>query len=505
MFARSREPFFSSRSVKDALAEFADSKHWVIFCGAGVTIDQTGLGWEAMLARAFDGDPQLLSSMRSVADFPQIATALSGQSQPVDCSGSGYDWGLVAGQLKEFLYPAVGERWEIGGMVDSLTYLVLVAATVGKSVTVITTNYDDHLKRSLEDQARRMTDGPLIKVSSELPDFEQPTFESGTVEFFFLHGRIPESGAPSRHRVVNEIDYAQSRFQSVEFLRQVLSAPEAAVLILGSSLTDPPLIDSLALTRSVASTRVALYALEPSGLASNACCVEIVECLTSRARLLGLNLLTPDFLCQIPQFLTELSQAVAYPEGSAAFLASNARYGRRLERWWEEFSASKSTQELHDTVRETMASLLAYLDPADDECLRLDLWVRETPRERRLTLIASTAGPFTNERLLKRQSLRLGTKHATMRSFLAGRPRLLGLKHDLGWPSELDARWHSFLVVPVQARVDSILTPIGAVTLSSDKELSAACMTRLSAADRESVLALLGTILEPSEDAVAGF
>lgn len=497
VFGRSDKPFFSLGEVKLALRQFADAENLVIYCGAGVTIDHTGLGWETMLARAFDADDSLLEVMRPFAGFTQVATAFSSDSGDGNQAESGYEWQVVAERLRDYLYPGKGVRWEIGGMLDSLTNLALVTATLGKSVTVISTNYDDHLKDSLDEEAARAGGETPVEVFSELGDFEYPAFKSGAVQFYYLHGRIPECGSPSKHRVINELDYAQSRGQSVDFMRSVFAAERTALLILGSSISDPPLVDALALTRGQSGPRWALFALEPSHIHENSRCEAILQRLTVRARLLGLQLLIPDFVYQIPQFLTELAQVSGHKAGAEDFLASDLRYGRRLGRWWDAFGEDNTGESLYLKVRDTYGALLAYLRPDDSERLRLDLWLREAPSERQLTLMATTAGPFTDERLFKRRPIMLGTRNATIRSFVAGRPSLLDLE-VLG-AADAEARWKTFMVVPIQERVDLILTPVGAVTLSSDRLHSESCLSTISHEDRSQVLALLGAVLVPTE------
>lgn len=333
-------------------------------------------------------------------------------------------------------------------------------------------------------------------MRSEAEDLQSPSLGPGAVEFFYVHGRIPSNGSDiSLHRVLDEIDYATSRTRTVDFLQTVFSVPRSVVIIVGSSLTDPPLIDGLALTRTASNTRVALFALEPTGLYAEELCDEIIVRLQNRAKILGFELLVPDFLFQIPQFLTELSQAILDPAGPSAYLTSESRYGARLQEWWRGFNEHWTPETLHAAVRTAYSSVLPYLTSSDGEQLRLDLRVREEPERRQLTMVASTIGPLTDSRLLKREQLRLGSTHATLSAFVQGRPRYFGLE-DFDWPEGFHGRWKSFLVVPLQAQIGEILTPVGAATLSSNLVPSHSAIGRLSREDRNRTLALIRAMLE---------
>ncbi len=53
-FSRSEPAFFHDNTTKRAVVKLASSDRLVVYCGAGVTIDRTGLNWSELLARLFD-------------------------------------------------------------------------------------------------------------------------------------------------------------------------------------------------------------------------------------------------------------------------------------------------------------------------------------------------------------------------------------------------------------------------------------------------------------------
>jgi hypothetical protein len=52
-FHRSNVQFFHQEPVKEALAELASYDRLVIYCGSGVTINRTDLGWAELLSNVF--------------------------------------------------------------------------------------------------------------------------------------------------------------------------------------------------------------------------------------------------------------------------------------------------------------------------------------------------------------------------------------------------------------------------------------------------------------------
>src|SRR3954454_14189494 len=55
-FRRSVDQFFHQPSTRHALRDLSSGRSLVIYCGAGVTIDRTSMGWGGLIAAIFRPD-----------------------------------------------------------------------------------------------------------------------------------------------------------------------------------------------------------------------------------------------------------------------------------------------------------------------------------------------------------------------------------------------------------------------------------------------------------------
>ncbi len=471
--ARSETAFFMEPSTKDALRRLADAKHLVVFCGAGVTIDQTGMSWVALLEQVFTARSGMETAAKSM-DWPQVASALFEKAR-IDAGAKRKEQQkAVTSRLASLLYPPQSSRWESGELVDSLAKLAVTAAVRGRSVTLITTNYDTHLEARVQEHVREQH-RPRVKVVVAALEEERRPAKNGEVQIVYMHGRIPQNGKPTGRCVLTETDYAATRRSFSRRVSTLIRRSGSAMLILGSSLADPPLIDALASTVGQSKVpRVALYPLLPTSIYKHDDYEAALDLMHARCQHLDLDLLFPDFLFQVPEFCKELGLAIAAAIPSD-HVDGDRRYGKRLDQWWQEFEpvldkpelASEVLLETLNTVRDIL-SQKRHKAPKD-EIYRLDLWLRDTPKDRHLVQWASSVGPIWERALLRRQELDLRSKHATVRGFQSGHPRLYTLD-DLGLAEEDETmRWKHFLVVPVfdsiMDKAASPMLPVGAATL----------------------------------------
>lgn len=61
-----RDPFLSLPRVHRAINQLASQNDLVIYCGAGVTRDRTGLGWSELVSEVFKGAKAKRRGRRSV-------------------------------------------------------------------------------------------------------------------------------------------------------------------------------------------------------------------------------------------------------------------------------------------------------------------------------------------------------------------------------------------------------------------------------------------------------
>jgi hypothetical protein len=524
-FRRSEQEFFHQQLTRDAILQLAASSSLVIYCGAGVTIDRTGYGWAPLIASVFapdasshEGHPTQMeiSAMERHEDPVRLASILMQYALDQEPSGASLKAHLTP-LLQNRLYKS--DTWRNGQLAGNICTLAASSAVVsGRPVEVITTNFDAHLEESFERQVNRWTAKiapelsrnndlaasdlvPRLKVWVNDEDnnperltrtaLNESRSDEAEVNLHYLHGRVPRTGAADGHLVISEVDYAKSRPKSLDTLVKLFSG-DLDVLILGASLTDPPLVDALALTkgnRKIDDVR-RFVVMPRSSLGYTDLPIEqnnrIVSHLSRRCELLGTRLLVPDFRYQVAQLCEELTlyrTQAATPADVPALLtdAAGLRYGLRLLEWWDqwkEMPVAKDANKAYEELREHFAGIKHHIErsaapgyglSAAPEHFRLEAWVREDPqRYRRLALWATSGGPLFDEQIRRNADLELSSRNATVRTFVEGRPQHVDIA-DLQDRPSAHSRWNSYLSVPIYATIKGSRLPVGAMTLASSQ------------------------------------
>lgn len=527
-FRRSETEFFHSDETKDAIAALAESSSLIIYCGAGVTMDITDLGWGDLIygllsdlarseyaestERLTDADAQILRELLRPMELASIA------GHYVDnLATAGRDIEL-GDRLRPLLYK--GAPWKAGSLSRNIIRLAAGLSFIGVKVRIITTNFDTFIERAHEEyiqDARNAAsqageqepDLPglvLMGLEDGPPWLEVPsTGAAGPIEVLYLHGRVQRGGDVNGRLVITEVDYHDVHAQEAERLRQEFE--DANVLILGSSMTDPPLLRALRLTdpsgasevanrrtlrstelaRAAGRTRCALIPSASTGLLSSGDdgFGRLLPHLRSRMAEFGVEVLVPDFYGQVAQFCQELLlEAENQREGGASEPdqpnSGTSSYGQRLISWWHEWEQSdiavdhallqSELAECLDSIRQTL------FHRGRKERYKLELWVRKDPETRRLALWGSSAGVLLDRRVLKMEDLDVRSPNVSVRAFAEGRPIWLN-KDDLAKPNlsprklemlqSLEGRWTRYVSVPVVIEARPYLLPAGVITLAA--------------------------------------
>lgn len=524
-FRRSEREFFHQDATKEALLHLSLSSSLVIYCGAGVTIDRTGYGWGPLIASVFAPDS---GSHRGYPTDTEIGL-MQGREDPIRLASALMQYALDqeanSDALKKHLTPLLQNRlykadvWRNGRLAGNICTLAASAAVIlGRSVDIITTNYDTHLEESFGLGVVRWATKALARLSADsdltaedlIPSLkvwvrdegDEPerlvlsngpsanSSGSGEVNLHYLHGRVPRNGAADGHLVVSEVDYARSRPKSLQTMAGLFGG-DKEVLILGASLTDPPLIDALALTKAnrrpddlrryVVMPRSSLGYLDlPADQHER-----IVAHLSRRCELLGTRLLAPDFRYQTAQICEELTlyrTLASSPDDIASLVADSAqmRYGLRLLKWWQDWIVSdiamkpgsaynvmlNNFQEIQHHIGQSAAPNLGRNAP--EEYFRLELWVRENPaRYRRLALWAMSSGMLLDPQARRHAELEIGSHNATVQTFAEGRPQHFDISDLYEEDRARSSRWKSYFSVPIYVSVNGGRVSVGAVTLAS--------------------------------------
>jgi hypothetical protein len=519
-FIRSETAFFRDEQTKEAIVALASSEALVIYCGAGVTIDRTGLNWRELLARLF---------YREADDAPNYPTAeetaiLKEKLPPLEFASVLAQYNLVRHgddeavrralipRLQQALYKSAG--WQTGAVVANIVRLAFQFANLGRPVIIATSNYDTYVEDAFVQYAFDLAGHGASEIAGldirALPNSRlqqrKPTGQARTVKIVYLHGRVPPTGNLDGQLALSENDYIRNHKAVVTNLTAAFT--NSAILVLGSSLRDPPLLEALSATRGQALSRVALMPAVSTGLAdvSKADFGRLREHLRARARQFEVELLVPDFKFQIAQLCQEVFTAARMPDGPPVYIGpTGARYGMRLGEWWrlwKEFPGS-APDLLFERLRDAQEQIVRLIHHrwngkrASEERFKTELWIRDPDEQQRcMSLWASSAGVLYDRSILRTEELAINSTHASVQAFIEGRPQYLDRTElsRIAGQQPSASRWQAFLSVPVRADLPYGDVPVGVVTLATMKEKDSSGIPAGSVREMETIVGLLATL-----------
>lgn len=519
-------PFFLREPrTLDALDRLSSAESLVLYCGAGVTINRTGLSWNALIQQVFKeaashGRPNrerqnktlefILGSLKDEEQRASILTEYFTEGRPETAND------LLTPKLQSALYEDNG--WSEGQLLSNIARLALVASVrLPGGVTVITTNYDVYLEEAFVKEADDLAalSGDEIAGLERLVSPEQPSEDAWTVtrmrepvgtvavvRIVYLHGRVPRAGSPTEGTIVlDEFSYARSHAAVTKTLKTYLQGN--SVLTLGASVTDAPLIQSLVMSKEADSVDRRFALIHPRlaiptdadpktltytdavGTAQKLQQPDVDQMLIYRGRQLGLTQLHPISHAQTAQFVEELELSIRLhrsatpPSTRYREQATGINYEARLHSWSAEWDANApDPTSAYETLEEGLRSRIAVLlggTAAQNSALRLEIWVRISPSSdnRTLTLYANSTGPLLAEGTRRKARIEDHSTNASVRTFLQGRPLLQTLS-DLGLGATEPSRWKTFFSIPLSLLVDhevegvpyTASVPCGVITLA---------------------------------------
>ena len=498
--------FFRRPEVLEAIDSIRLSSQIVVYAGAGVSIDKSGLSWshliEELLAlhvpkakarRAFVKNSGPLFAASAAHQFfietspePEERRLLDARQRMVDV-------------LRPLLYgPSLWRGGELANAIADFVYISNNRQKSGSSApshtaSLVTTNYDDYLFSALvtaHDINKAQRGGSLDETSPprvRFPTRMDPLLgEDGSparwvtdstalrseTSCVHLHGFLPRSrrkGAPERMPVVSEHDY----FITAEHSENALTVlfRDADVIIAGASLTDPPLLRALEATRNRGQKRWALIDLE-SGTQADPSGADQRRMIKSRLNALGVTPIFVDYHVQQAQFFRELI--------AAKRLSARAKYGSsrnkssyyaRLASWWKRLrieSSRSRTDEMQYQVHDFLASFVLpeckSILEARAERMKIEIWIRWDPsNERIFRLFGSTVGVWVDYDAMRIEEIAMSTESIIVDTFREGRPQL---RSD----SSYGGRWPTVLAVPIWSEAHQTEFVTSVVLLASQSE-----------------------------------
>ena len=394
------------------------SERIVVYCGAGVTLSRTGLGWGQLVKKLSERVVPLLPK-RSVLDsafgdlYSRDKAAEKLQeyftdhvSQPLKnatllsellerhSKETGITFTLeekLFEILAECLYAQYANEKDRDVYPDRFEFLSFLCRTVtalsseGKEIAVVTTNYDTYIESEINVAASAPVDDVSIKIKKY--GFQQDArsvpleWQDHSIPFVYLHGRVPRSQERERDDrkykiVLSEGQYAAAEKRVSSWLAAVSKRADC-FLILGASMEDRPLLRFLQQNRknrekanpsSVCGDVILVKASDPNGvnerrlsLAERKCQVEIERL---RYAHIGVDYFVPlPTYSDIPVFLRDALLLLRRHSGQA--LDEKGRdvvlSEEQLEGWARRASAALQDESLVRALSEALHSEEASL------------------------------------------------------------------------------------------------------------------------------------------------
>jgi NAD-dependent SIR2 family protein deacetylase len=478
------EPYLERAETIDYIEEIAAQERIIIYAGSGVSIDKTGLNWPKLVSslmehRLGDLELQTFSPLESASVVKQLLLKEFGEDRIN---------GKLADELRRLLYPS--QMWRQAELPHAVMRLITELHNQGRDYHVFTTNYDDFLEQQKDilDLQSTENQGSTLALESIAVDYSVDISEKDRLFhevarytscepanrlLVHLHGYVPQDPkTPATFVTFSEVDYARSYRLSAEVLEQILR--DHSMLIIGSSLTDPPLLSALARTaehaRDQQLSRVAIMPLQglrvPHGDEQKT--AAICKNISDRMEHFEVAVTFPDFYAQTAQLLIEVRAAAVERRAGNPYRNSPTEHQNRLGRWWQEWQRNRSGDWTaanlrdHDTLLERLRELQKRFKVR--EMMKLEIWIRwqPGPTNRMLKLWASSTGTWPEERTMPTASIGNDSRYVSVQTFCLGRPGLHSTGND---------RWHTYLSVPIRVGTElSQDLPVAVISLASMDE-----------------------------------
>jgi len=537
--------------LRDLWYEVNDSKSIVIYCGAGVTADRTGVGWLGLINRVADKlmecpDSKLIKKLETCFDNDKddeklqsarkaVKEYLNDEDIPLEVKATMVE-ALAKNENKEnndaiqkvfaeALYRDSG--WHRGRTLQKLVDFIVISACMGKSISIITTNYDTYIERAIlerleflddpnlsEDSELEFLDDPNLSEDSEskkpLPKLSYVAYKrvnsgpndevreveerdslfdgdkgGSSIEVNYIHGSITENGDLRGSLVFSERNYADGHDRTVKKLIKWFE--KGPTIIVGASLNDVPLVRSLlgfkrTIKKGSESSYAGIYAiLKRRTIASEAISDQFQ---LSRAEALGIKLLMFDSYNDIPDIFSNLialcAQGVDGYGGKLPcelaledWIGQTAKFSREISEYGYEMSSI--------VIDEIFKKLIG-----EKEKIKIEFWfvgyAEGSSDKKVLRVWTNSVGPtFTTGLRREEDVLRDNEKKvASVKAYSSGIPEIISIdKLNVGFDEKNNkdasvGRWKTFLAVPlsVPSKKYNVDIVVGVVTLASTYKIS---------------------------------
>lgn len=544
-------------SLRKLYLSVADSNHIVIYCGSGVIKNKIGgvsrdslvtlVAQKTMLGFAKQYGFKKVSAactnfFTSKDHTPEFkATIAASYAEKKDKDNT------IVSSIGETLYR---DSWSEGRLLSELAkFVIKLSVDFKKSVSIVTSNYDTFIEDSIIKElyipyAKKKEEEEKGKTSTkDFKDFDVdlrlvgyaygegdkgvPCYDYAfarneklpKIEIHHLHGRIcsmvssyalnnlasnkdvDKEGAGlfirSGKLVFSEEDYEESHDRSLEVLTNLFS--QGTTIIVGSSLTDTPLVRSLLKIKSkseeqhgknggkIVSSRRAVYAFMKCGIDG------YEKFQLERAEALGIEPLFYEFHDEIPEVFSNLTALLVRGNKDGSY-SEVLPYDQALREWVRLAirltNHQKQFRELVESGYKMSAKLardvIIERYARKDELLKIECWFLDLEGDvskKVLRVWTNSVGPTfaTDLRRSEAVSSLNAEKVASVQAFCEGAPKIIPIDQlKLGLVKLKDdknisaTRWKSFMSVPIVIPFEEydVDVTVGVVTLASTYKYS---------------------------------
>ena len=152
--------FANLKRVRDFAREAMSATCVNFFCGSGVTQDRTGLGWSILNQElAIESKDRARKYIESILNAKCDDELFQKREDILE------EFYLSDNMISKVLYR--GSGWNRERFLNSIVELCCYLASSGKSVNILTTNYDDYIEAALTKRIRRSYEDAVSKVSKK--------------------------------------------------------------------------------------------------------------------------------------------------------------------------------------------------------------------------------------------------------------------------------------------------------------------------------------------------
>ena len=513
--------------LRDLWYEINDSKSIVIYCGAGVTADRTGVGWLGLINRVADklmecSDSRLIKNLETCFDNNKddekaqlarkaVKDYLNDEDVPLEVKATMVEAlaknenniniennDAIQKVFAEALYRDSG--WHRGRTLQKLVDFIVISACMGKSISIITTNYDTYIERAIWERLESLK-GLNLSEDSEykksLPKWSRVEYkevpkvlfqgdkEGSSIEVNYIHGSITENGGLRGSLVFSERNYADGHDRTVKKLIKWFE--KGPTIIVGASLNDVPLVRSLLEFKRTIKERgegshAGIYAI----LRRIAIDSEDIsdQFQLSRAEVLGIKLLMFDSYNDIPDIFSNLialcAQGIDWYDGKLPcelaledWIGQTAKFSREISEYGYEMSSI--------IIDEIFKNLIDK-----EEKIKIEFWfvgyAEGSSDEKVLRVWTNSVGPTFTTGLRREEGILRDNekKVASVKAYCSGIPEIISIDElnvGIDEKKNRDAsagRWKTFLAVPlsVPSKKYNVDIVVGVVTLASTYKMS---------------------------------